>query len=812
MTFATEKDKPNSQRFMLVKIIPARYVSIQLGADGGGVYSMAWSVATIDHVERNGVTLTETTGTPATNDEWSLENGTFKVKTAIAPSANNVVVIFYNLFFTSNHYRIATIDPDDANTDEIHWEPRLLTEPAVKQSVRDIISGVISTSITNMSFINTDNFFQQYLTDDDSFNEKKVKCWLCINTVENRQKVFEGRVRKISLNQKNATITLYDIFSLLDQPCLMGDTADDSYYLRTAGSFATVFPDNDGTPIPYIAGVSAPYSTKDDDQLIKITDSNKYLDFVDNGGTLAVTLATQSYTVTDLRLALQGLMETASPSYTYDVDYSEVTRKFTFTSNSPTFELLWSSGANAANNCKGPFGFVSTDLTSGGPYTSPETLQVTEYVDLDKAGMLQAICTSFSGQKHAAANLTWGVCRVNSSGLDTISFGTIVSGILSSRPYLVDPVTGAANLYSYWKVTGTPTFQVGDDFKVSDGFANITYHRVVFVGDFPVNADTFQMAAVVVDGGTMTGALTVSQLDAISVVIVHSDGTEYFPFKGRDYSISEVALASGNIYVSVTFFQAIKTSLSLTDNLSPQDYKVYFRTRVASDNLHSDVLKQIAVSSGMATNVASFAAAGSALAINAQFSIPQIDESDFGSFRTYAEAICKSTLGILFANSDFELQYALLSAPTSADITDASSYLDDSLSISVDYNDVTTELVAHNPHNSSGLVIDAAKSPNETVGSEVSRHLHGVTKSVKFRHVLETITDRIQDIFDVLSNRLAIYEWEVATDNLDSSIGDDMQLDSPHILGGLTSKDLKIISLDKSADAVKVEATDLLDI
>jgi len=169
-------------------------------------------------------------------------------------------------------------------------------------------------------------------------------------------------------------------------------------------------------------------------------------------------------------------------------------------------------------------------------------------------------------------------------------------------------------------------------------------------------------------------------------------------------------------------------------------------------------------------------------------------------------------MGILYANNNFELEYQLLSAPSSSSAITNDRYLKDSLAIDIDYQDIVTQLIAYNPHRSWDEALDAAKSPSETVTSAVAEHLHGVKNTVRFRHVLEQITDRIADIFAIMSNRRAIYSFSTATKNLDSEIGDDLQLESDQLLGGESARDLKIISLDKSADRVDVEATDLLDI
>jgi len=77
---------------------------------------------------------------------------------------------------------------------------------------------------------------------------------------------------------------------------------------------------------------------------------------------------------------------------------------------------------------------------------------------------------------------------------------------------------------------------------------------------------------------------------------------------------------------------------------------------------------------------------------------------------------------------------------------------------------------------------------------------------------MEDITGRIDDIRKIRSARRVIYDLRTATNNIDSNIGDDFQLDSAQIIGDGTSIDLKIITLDKSNDEVRIQATDLQEL
>lgn len=709
MTFAAEKAKPNSDRFMLVKITPARYVSEALVSQGGGVYSLGWTYH-VEKVQRNGHDLTRSDAA-ANNDEWSWDGSTLSVKLASAPSASNVIVVFYSLFYTSGQYRIATADPEDSGTEELHWEPRLENEPTVKQSIKDIISGTLSTAITNIRLINSDNEFQKYLTDDDSFFEKTVKCWICINGVTNIQKAFEGRIKSLSIGKHSVTLTTYDIFSLLDQPALMGDTAEEAYWIRQLGSFPNMYSRDSGLPIKYVLAPATRYT----------------------------------------ETAIDGALSTSAA-----------------------------------------FKMVVRD------------------------SLERAVCTNYSAEISTSNNREWGICRFGSAGPRSLSFGNVAA--------IYQESDSAFDFYIsvlFVRITGQHNLRVGDTFKISRTSPS-AQDFVLVIEDQPFTfnpgggTQTYHYALLHLGAGSsapvVTPAWTFHSHSAPAIFIRERSSDQLTPmFYERDYTVTTTTTSSGNKYQKITFKNALETEPD--GGIDPGADEVLWRHGAAGGLLHGEALKDLCLRAGLSVNSASFAAGSSALPINTSFTIPQFDEQDFASYRKYAEEICKSTMGIIFANNNFDLEYQLLAAPASNGArVNADRYLSDSLAIDVDYQDIVTQLVAYNPHNSSEAALDAEKSPSETVTSAVAEHLHGVKNTVRFRHVLETITDRIGAIFDIMRHRRAIYRFSTTTDNIDSEISDDLLLESPQLLGGIVARDLKIITLDKSAERVEVEATDLLDI
>lgn len=102
-----------------------------------------------------------------------------------------------------------------------------------------------------------------------------------------------------------------------------------------------------------------------------VTNSNKYIDFVDDAGTQVASVPVQTYkTPVELALAIELALNGASAE-TFTCSYSNETGKFTIaTSTSAVFSLLWNTGANTANSIKSLIGFSNTDDTGSLSYVS----------------------------------------------------------------------------------------------------------------------------------------------------------------------------------------------------------------------------------------------------------------------------------------------------------------------------------------------------------------------------------------------------------------------------------------------------------
>ncbi len=689
MSVATEKVKFATERFLLVRLNPARFilpVSI-----GGGVYETEFPYIP-NKLERNGTALTKVSAPPTNNDEWSYEDSTatLQVKLATAPdSTENILIAYYYLFYTGTVYKTFYEDPDDDTSPLREWVPKISSYPSFLQSVSNILAGIFTISDTTLNLINEDGSFQDYLTDDDSFYNKSVEIWLGITSTDNLQKVFSGTMQELSLTSNTVTIRCKDAFNSLNQAALFGDEPNEAYFRRNSLSFPDLDPAFQDSPCPYIVGSSSRYKTN-----------------------------------------------------------------FIFVNVLP--EVVIAYTLNTGN---------------------------------------QAFCTSFNQEISAPTNRTWGLCRM-AGGLQTQSFGA-VEAVVGGGAFIFVRFASLSNVF------------IGDTIEWVE--AATTYYGLInYVGNFTYAGDTYNL--IISDPDTpFTLASVVNPTKSVGIIITTNEQEVVYPRYGRDYTVIETPTSGGNNYLSLEFeinFEANHPAMG-ADFLNPQTHTVRYRVSNTVVQTHADIIEEMLTRSGLAINAASFAAANTALDVNCRFSVPYFDESDFDLYLKYCQDVLASAIGYLKVNSDFEVEYHLIEAPSSTDIRDSSLTLGASTSCDVEYADIVTTIIAYNPHNDSQVVIDSATTPSETRQSLKAQYLHGVVNVDRFRHVLEEISSRIDAHIGLKSSRRGRYNFETATQDIETEIGDDLQIENKIVLGGSEMADVKVISIDKSPARIRIEASDL---
>lgn len=680
MSIASEKIKAQTLRFLLVRVNPGRYIAPTLDA---GLYKQTLDVK-INRIERNGVALTKDSSSPSVNDHWyqNEQTGALEVKLASAPNdTTNVLIAYYYLFYTGTTYRSISENPEDDATTIREWLPLIQNYSSILQSFNGIINGVFSINDTTIEIINADKSFQRYLGDNDSFYNKTVDIWLCIEDETNIQKIFTGTIKNIQVSKNLVTLNCVDSFNKLKASATFGDDTDEVYY-RTSG-FAALDAKFGDFAIPYIVGKTSRYTT---------------------------------YTEAEL----------ATGIFSYRID------------------------------------------------------------DGNKAA-----CVSFELPAAVTVNRTWGACRQKTQ-VQTQSFGA------------VQAVLEIASGYFFIRFASLSNVQLGDTIK----FDTTEYGLVTYLGSFTHSSVNYN-CIINADPGAFTLSSVVSPLKSFGVVIRDNTTQELiYPLYGRDYTIDDSTVTSGgNRFVQIVFISNFEANLSV-GALDPTKNEVVYRTSLVAET-HADFLKSVMDRVGIPTNNASFTQAETDLNVNCRFSVPNFDEQDYDTYLKYCQDVLASTLGFLKVNSSFEVEYKLLSAPSSTDIRDSSLMLVDESNIQIEYQDIQTKIIAYNPHNSSTFEGSFTPSPSETLESTKSRWLSGIENVTRFRHSLETITNRIQQHIGLKSQRFVKYIFKTATEDIDSELGTDLEIQSDMVLGGGGISDVKVITIEKSPKFIAIEASDL---
>jgi hypothetical protein len=406
----------------------------------------------------------------------------------------------------------------------------------------------------------------------------------------------------------------------------------------------------------------------------------------------------------------------------------------------------------------------------------------------------RAACVDYGSAADTSKNRNWILCRIPGNTLRTQTVGTLEAHTIIADPFI------AARF-------STHDLQPGEHLTYTHGgnthHARVYYNRAFTYSGTPYN---------VILHKPYSGA---PQLDAVGLVFVPAARPALFRFdsKSDDYgdpispsffSTSFVPTSGGNSFVKVTFTAGYGA-------IDPEDEDIGFQVFPSDSALHGDVASRMLSSAGLTVDSASVDAANVAVPVNAMFSIPNVDEDTYRTSREYLQDLLASVGAYTVINTEGDAEYHVLETPAAGTEVTALEMLGNAsgLTIDVDYNDVTYELKPFNPHCPTWETNITGDNPEEYASDAYSRYLHDRSQSLDFRHVLETITDRIEYLLSLRSAPRKTYRFETATAHIDANLGEDCTLTDDEILGGSGSTNLKIVGLDKSPDSVTTTAVEL---
>ena len=679
MTFASVQTNQAINKFLLARMNPARYLNDLLAGPSAGIYTYTAPVL-LNSIEEQGSALTKVTGTP-TSGQWSQDESTLVVSVypAGAPSSSNAIVGYYYLYVTTEKNRVIREDPTSSTDDFRDWEPKIKFWGGLSASVRNVLQGILSISSSSLTIINDSHEIEGFLTDNDSFFQKTIDIWLCLDDVSNIKAIFSGKMTAIEVRDTTYIVRYEDNLSNIAEPALMGDDSQYTYF--NLQDYANLNPFDNNKAIPFFFGTLSRYTT----------------------------------------------------------EYESVT--------------------NLADAQK-----------------------------LAHRSLYLAACTNYTSNISTSVNREWGLGRVSSDGF--LDFTHLPSAVDNSDPNFTRFTSSAANVAK---------MHIGDTFA-----HNSEYARVYYVDRTNNYIYTTKLTSP-------SAAQNIEGNNAPSVTV--DDGTTtYYPMYGRDYTASVSATTGGNKYAKITFVNNFEATVGV-GTLDPTVMQVGFRVKPDITNAkHGSVVNSLLTAAGVTVNSASVTTANSTLAVNCNFSIPYFDEIDYKNYYEYLEDILKSTLGYLRLNDDFEIEYNLFATPSSSDSHTSTEIIKDSFRINIDYKDIVTKIIGFNPHYSAEEIVSQAATPSVTKSNNKAEYLHGINRTTRFRHVLEDMTSRLQDIIDVRSERTALYYFQTANKNMDSLLGDNVQLEIDGILGNVATEDVTLLSINKQFERTSMIATDLLNL
>jgi hypothetical protein len=193
---------------------------------------------------------------------YDPETGYIKFSTPLLSNTSSIqddetLILEYYLFFTSFVGRRAPLDM--ASGEEVFWTPRLPKDFSIGFSQSNTLNGQLSVSSSSLALKNEDLYMNGFFGIHDSFNNREVKIWRCIDEVTVSQFEFSGVIRGASLDDRSCTFELNDILSVLDLTHYAGFTSYKYYSDIADSSDYIIRGDDQARPIYRLLGKTGPY-------------------------------------------------------------------------------------------------------------------------------------------------------------------------------------------------------------------------------------------------------------------------------------------------------------------------------------------------------------------------------------------------------------------------------------------------------------------------------------------------------------------------------------------------------------------------
>jgi len=261
--YSTLINERSSIKFYLVRLKPARDISSDLVLFSGNTYQMTFDVPTVPALTVNGVAYTKVSSATPSSGQFYFNDDSKLLRVNLGTAlTSQIVVAFYYLFFTNDIYKRANSEPVALTGEFYNYDPRIASDAGFTISQNNVMFGTISINSTSLNFKNQDDYFQQFLTDNDSFKNKEVIFWHCLDEVSNVAKVYSGTISDYSLGNDQFSISIDSDFTKLLQTKFTGGTFEKSF-LRLA-DYPNMDSGNDFLPLKRMYGRVSKFSHNSD--------------------------------------------------------------------------------------------------------------------------------------------------------------------------------------------------------------------------------------------------------------------------------------------------------------------------------------------------------------------------------------------------------------------------------------------------------------------------------------------------------------------------------------------------------------------
>lgn len=436
MTFATEAQKSASERFMLVRLTPRKFIGTGTSIGGNQYTFTVSSTINVSNVTVNNVTEPVFT---------HVGNVLTVTSTTNLASSSNIVTIDHEIYLTGTVNRITSGVSGLPNAE---WQPLITSYPQFSQSMRNIADGVFSLSNSDIELISVDRWGQSLLGENDSLSKAPISVWVCIDTLETNRKIFDGEVSQVSYSYGKISLSIIDTFSKLKDSSSFGTYANSHAYVGNPNFTCYPNPDDENKAIPITIGRSSPFSIADGWRHLDICGNPSGRLFYLNKGQQAIKIAPQTPKAADTITFLLGRIVASD------------LKKLNFGTISAAYALYVEKQISGASN--DPSGESGLILFEKIIYLTCSTFngEIGDYIP-QVGGWISGIGSLFGGHNVAISCPVFGFSQSDSGNFTnpsgSISVPSIPNNTIPSVSMWIDGGDSVAYQAHYWPLALVPS-------------------------------------------------------------------------------------------------------------------------------------------------------------------------------------------------------------------------------------------------------------------------------------------------------------------------------------------------------------------